>query len=82
MKNFFNKIWEMRGEKGKIASIIGFIFVLPANCRTTWLYISGTAFTKEELTVLVVVNMVGMIWFMLPSKIVISGSPFKLEVLD
>ena len=79
---FWNKMWEMWGEKGKIASIIGFFFTVPANIRTTWLYFEGTAFTKEDLTVLVVMNMIGIVWFVLPSKITVQGTPFKLEVLD
>jgi uncharacterized membrane protein len=79
---FFNKAWKIWGEKGKIASIIGFFLTVPANIRTTWLYFHGVTFTKEDLTVLVVMNMIGIIWFILPSSITISGTPFKLEIED
>ena len=79
---FLNKVWELWGEKGKVASIIGFCFTVPVNIRITWLYFQGTQFTKEDLTVLVVMNMLGMIWFILPSSISISGTPFKLEIKD
>jgi hypothetical protein len=75
-------MWKLLSEKGKFASIIGLITALPANAYTIVMFFQSKALTEPQLITIVVLNIIGWGWFILPSAIKIKGSKFELEVID
>lgn len=69
-------------KKGKIATVIGFILSLPVNIRFLYLFFSNTLFEDDFLKAVIVVNVVAMIWFILPSKLVIEAPKLRIEIED
>jgi len=76
------KLWEALDHKGRIATIIGFLFALPYNMRFMWDWFSGVFYSREQLEMVIIVNVLAMVWFILPSTITIEGPKFKIEVKD
>ncbi|MCP4393976.1 MAG: hypothetical protein GY804_06900 [Alphaproteobacteria bacterium] len=76
------KLWEALAEKGKIATIIGFLFALPANGWAVYKLYNEELVTIDQLWVVIAINIIGMFWFMLPSEISIKSSKFQLIVKD
>jgi len=77
------KFWESLKEKGKIATIIGFIFAIPANGWAIYKLYRGTIVTIDQLWVVVIINSIAIVWFILPSEISIkSGKGLEIIVKD
>lgn len=76
------RIWELIAEKGKIATLIGFFLSSPFNCWALWAFFTGEGATENQLWTVAIINGIAMIWFILPSKIVIEGKGIKIEVTD
>ena len=75
-------LWNALDKKGRIATIIGLLFALPYNARFMWDFFHGVEYSRGQLEMVVIVNAIGWIWFILPSKITISGPKFNLTVED
>jgi hypothetical protein len=82
MKKLFSAIWKGLGEKGKFATIIGTLFAAPYNVKFMIDFFGGVVYSYDQLLALAVVNGLGMVWFILPSKITIEGGKFKFIVED
>jgi len=80
---FFNWMWASWGEKGKIASIIGFLLSFPANGYALYSLFTNTSLSEAQLWQIVIVNAVGMVWFILPSRVSIkSGKGLEIIIED
>jgi len=78
-----NKIWTGLGEKGKVATIIGMFFAFPANTKFIIDFYRTIEYSRESLINLAVINVIAMVWFILPSKISIKGGKgFEIVVED
>ena len=75
-------LWNALKEKGKIATVIGFIFAIPANGWAIWNLYSGTIVTIDELWVVVIINSIAIVWFILPSEISIKAKSLEIIVKD
>ncbi len=75
-------MWRLLKEKGKIATIIGFLLSFPVNFWALICLFSGSIVTENQLWQIVIINAVGMVWFILPSKIIIEGKGIKIQVED
>ena len=76
------KLWDALDHKGRLATVIGFIWALPYNVKFTIDFFGGVFYSREQLETVIVVNILAMIWFILPSKITIEGPKFKFIVED
>jgi hypothetical protein len=47
-----------------------------------WDFFHGVDYSRGQLEMIVVMNAVAMIWFILPSKIVIEGPKITIRVED
>ncbi len=82
-KGVFMKFWDILAEKGKIATVIGFIFAIPANGWATWQLYRGNMVTIDQLWIVVIMNSIAIFWFILPSEISIkSGKGLEIIVKD
>ncbi len=77
-----SKLWLLLAEKGKWASIIGFLMALPINIWFVVVFFMSNEFTDGDLKAALVVNAIAMMWFILPSRVKISGKNFTMEVDD
>lgn len=77
--NKFIKVFE---KKGIIATIIGLIFAIPVNARLTYLIIKNSEVNRSVLEIAIVMNLISMIWFMLPSEISINFGKFNIIIKD
>lgn len=75
-------LWKALEQKGKFATIIGFIFALPVDIKFIWELFHNTEFTKEYLMAVIVLNIVAMAWFILPSKISIKAKSLEITIED
>jgi TRAP-type mannitol/chloroaromatic compound transport system permease small subunit len=82
MKNFFGAIWEAFAAKGKLATIIGLAFSLPANIHFLIAYFQDVIVTEGQMEQLLWMNLIGVIWFILPSEISITGGKFTFLIKD
>jgi hypothetical protein len=82
IKRMLSKLWEGLDHKGRIATIIGFLWALPYNVQFLLDWFNGIFYTREQLEGVIIVNVLAMIWFILPSKIIIEGPKFKIQVED
>lgn len=76
------KLWEALDHKGRIATIIGILFSLPYNVRFIIDFYRGIEYSREALEGIILVNILAMIWFILPSRVEISGPKFTIKVED
>lgn len=67
-------IWKALKEKGKLATIIGFIFAIPANGWAILKLYKGAIVTIDQLWTVVIINSIAIVWFILPSEISIKSS--------
>lgn len=79
---FLSTIWKGLGEKGKVATIIGLFFAVPANVKFLYSLYQGFELSNQMLINISVMNAIAMVWFILPSKISITGKPFAIVVED
>lgn len=79
---FLSLLWKGLGEKGKLATLIGWFLVLPINFNFMIDFFKGVMWENPALTSLAVINGIGMIWFILPSKISIKGPKIEIIVED
>lgn len=76
------KLWALLAEKGKLATLIGFFFMCPANGKFLYKLFLSIEMNNQELITFMIANAIGMFWFILPSKIKISGPKISIEVED
>jgi hypothetical protein len=67
-------IWGALKEKGKLATIIGFMFAIPANGWAIFKLYRGAIVTIDQLWTVVIINSIAIVWFILPSEISIKSS--------
>ena len=79
---FLSTIWKGLGEKGKVATIIGLFFAVPANGKFLYSVFKGIELSNQLLINIALMNCIAMVWFILPSKISIKGKPFEIIVED
>ena len=77
-----NKVIEFFKNKGVIATWIGMILSIPVNARAVYQYFNNIEMSEASLTALVVVNIIAMVWFILPSRIVIMAGKFEIRIED
>lgn len=76
-------LWSALGSKGKLATIIGVLFAIPANAWAIWKLYAGVLVTVDELWVVVIMNIASIAWFILPSEISLkSGKGLELTIKD
>jgi len=66
--------WRALAEKGKLATIIGFLFAAPANGFALYRLYTGALVTIDQLWVIVIINSISIVWFVLPSEISIKSA--------
>jgi len=77
------KLWEALKEKGKIATLIGFFLSSPVNFWFMYCFFTSKVLTYDQLVQLAVINGIGMVWFILPSSIIIKGGKgFEISIKD
>jgi len=75
--------WKALAEKGKIATVIGFLFVAPINAKVVWdFFHGGINYTEAQTQTLLLVNIIGWVWVILPSSITMTAGNFKFEIKD
>jgi len=82
MKKLIVKLWKALGEKGKVATIIGFLFAFPVNIKFVIDYFSGIFYSRGQMEMALVTNVLAMVWLILPSVISIHGPKISIEVKD
>ena len=75
-------IWNELDHKGRIATIIGIFFSLPYNIKFVIDFLIGIEIAQEVLYQMMAVNAISMVWFILPSSVIISGKGFSFEIKD
>ena len=75
-------LWNALDKKGRIATVIGILFTAPYNFKFMWDFFAGVDYSRGELEALIIANVIGWVWVILPSKITISGPKFNLTVED
>lgn len=78
----FEKLWAMLEAKGKFATAMGVLLAIPVNARAVWEYFTNVEMTEAKLYALVIVNMIGWVWVILPSKISVKGKAFEFTIED
>lgn len=74
--------WKALAEKGKIATIIGAIMAVIVNSWAVYLLFSEKTVEENTFWMIIGLNIVSQLWFILPSKMKITGKLFNLEVED
>jgi hypothetical protein len=77
-----NKVLDFFNRKGIIATWVGMIVSIPVNVRSVYQYFKNIEFTEQALIALVVFNVIGVIWFILPSKISIKAGKVEIIIDD
>lgn len=81
-QNIIERLWLALDHKGRFATIIGMIFCLPVNVRFLFDFFGGEWYTREQMEVVIFVNIIAMIWLILPSTFSIKGSNFEMMIKD
>jgi len=76
------RLWAALEQKGKIATIIGFFLAAPFNIWVLIKFFTAATVTTESLWVVSIMNGVAMVWFILPSAILLKSDKFTLEIKD
>lgn len=80
---FFSGLWNLLAEKGKIATIIGVVLSMPVNSYALYSLFTNSNLSESQLWQIVIINSIGMIWFILPSEITIkSGKGLEIIIKD
>ena len=66
-------MWKLIAEKGKIATIIGFLLSIPVNGWAVYRLYNGSIVTIDQLWHVVILNSIAIVWFILPSEISIKS---------
>lgn len=66
-------------EKGKLATILGIFLILPVNISVVIRYIMKSEFSHGELVTISALNIIAMLWFILPSRVAISKEGLSIE---
>jgi hypothetical protein len=77
-----NKILTILEKKGSIATVIGFLFALPVNTFFTIQFFRNNVMDDAQLKGIIVMNIIGMCWFILPSVIEIKSKLFEITIKD
>lgn len=81
--SFTERLSNLLGAKGKLATLIGFFFSAPANGWALYQLYTGMLVTIEQLYVVLMMNTISIVWFILPSEITIrSGKGLEIVVKD
>jgi hypothetical protein len=73
---------DLMNHKGYIATILGVLVVLPVNIQVVIRYFTKSAFSEAELITITVINILAMLWVILPSRITFEGGKFKFSIED
>lgn len=77
------KLWAALQEKGKIATIIGFFLSVPVNAWFMYCFFTSKVLTYDQLVQLAVINGIAIVWFILPSTIIVKGGKgFEITIKD
>ena len=77
------KLWKLLAEKGKIATLIGFFLSAPVNGFALYSLFWNKNLSESQLWQIVIINAIGMVWFILPSEISIkSGKGLEIIIKD
>ena len=82
MENIGKAFWTLLAEKGKLASVVGFFLAFPVNIRFVIDFYQGNVYDYNSLQTIVIINVIAMVWFILPSAIKMSAGKFNLEITD
>lgn len=74
--------WKALAEKGKIATVLGTILSIIVNSWAVFLLFSEKKVDEDTFWMIIGLNIVAQLWFILPSKMKITGKLFNLEVED
>ena len=76
------KIISLFEKKGIVATWVGIAVCVPVNVGVTVAYFKNSAMSEQQLATAIVINIIGVIWFMLPSVIEIVMGKFKFLLKD
>lgn len=78
-----NKIMDfIKIHKGAISSCLGFIMAFPINLYFIVQFYRGIEINRDNLEQIIIINMVAMIWYIMPSKIEIAGKIINIKIED
>ncbi len=77
-----NKLIAILEKKGILATLIGIMFAAPINAKLCYNFYRSISMTDGELKTAAVMNLIGMLWFMLPSVIEIKSKLFEVIIKD
>lgn len=72
----------LREYKGVISSILGFILSFPINTYFIYMFLMESQITRERLEIIVIINILAITWYLMPSKIEIGGKIFTIKIED
>ena len=72
----------IRTYKGAISSLLGFILAFPINIYFIFMFLNNVQMSRERLEIIVIINIIAIIWYIMPSKIEVGGKIFTLKVED
>lgn len=73
---------EFLTHKGWIASMLGVVFILPINVFVVIRYFKKSGFSEVELITIATLNVLAMIWMILPSKVILKALKFEFSIED
>lgn len=77
------KFWNLLAEKGKIATLIGLCLSAPVNGFAIVSLFGDIQLSEAQLWQMVIINAIGMVWFILPSEISIKyGKGLEIIIKD
>lgn len=68
--------------KGYLATLVGIALIIPVNLQVVVRYFAASAFSNAELSTVTLLNVLAMIWVMLPTKISFQAGKFKFTIED
>lgn len=76
-------LFKLFEHKGIFATIIGIFISMPINIKVVYEFFSkGIIYTAEELVGVIIINLIGISWVVLPSYIIFEGGKIKFEIKD
>jgi hypothetical protein len=77
-----DKLWTLLESKGKISTLIGMLLALPTNGRAVYEYFTNVEMSEQKLYSLLIMNVIGWVWVILPSYIALKSKAFTFEIKD
>ena len=77
-----SKLIEFFKNKGVLATATGLIFALPINIKLTTAFFKNVEMSDGQLKTAAIMNLIAMLWFMLPSLIEIKSNLFTITIKD